>query len=181
MGIGVRGQRILDLGTGTGHLARSFAERGCQVAGIDIAEGQIEAAKKLAEQQELDIDFRVASAEESRHPDRSFEVVTANQCLLYFDLPKAIAEMRRVLIPNGRLLVSHFTMLPRLDPIVKATEELVLQHNPDWSAADWSGHMPTRPDWSRKDFDMPCFFYYDELIPFTQRLLARSNACPPRH
>jgi hypothetical protein len=58
-------------------------------------------------------------------------------------------------------------MLPRLDPIVKATEELVLQHNPDWSAADWSGHMPTRPDWSRKDFDMPCFFYYDELIPFT--------------
>ena len=37
LGIGTPGQRILDLGTGTGHLARSFARRGCVCAGVDLS------------------------------------------------------------------------------------------------------------------------------------------------
>jgi len=167
MGVGTPDQRILDLGTGTGHLARSFAKQGCRVAGIDIAVGQIEAAKKLARDQGVDVDFRVAPAEQTTHPNTSFDAITANQCLLYFDLPRAIAEMRRVLRPGGEIMISHFTPLPRLDSFVAACEELVLKHNPDWSAADWSGHIPTHPTWSRDAFDMPCFFYYDEPIPFT--------------
>ena len=168
MGIGVSGQRILDLGTGTGHLARTFAGQSCEASGVDLAAGQIEAAIRLAKDQGVEVDFRVAPAEETTHADASFDVLTANQCLLYFDLPRAIAEMRRVLVPNGEIMVSHFTPLPRLDPLVAASEELVLEHNPDWSAADWPGYIPTHPAWSRDDFDMPCFFYYDEPIPFTQ-------------
>lgn len=168
MGIGTPGQRILDLGTGTGHLARTFAKQGCEVAGVDVAEGQIEAARQLARDERVEVDFRVAPAEATTHPDTSFDAIIANQCLLYFDLPEAIAEMRRVLRPGGEVMISYFTPLPRLDPLVAASEELALKHNPDWSAGDWSGHLPTRPDWSRPDFDMPCFFYYDEPIPFTQ-------------
>jgi SAM-dependent methyltransferase len=167
MGIGTLGQRILDLGTGTGHLARTFAKQGCEVAGVDIAPGQIEAAKRLAREQQVEVDFSVAPAEHTAQPDSSFDAITANQCLLYFDLPEAIAEMRRVLRPGGQIMISHFTPLPRLDSLVAASEKLVLEHNPDWSAADWSGHVPTRPTWSRELFDMPCFFYYDEPIPFT--------------
>jgi SAM-dependent methyltransferase len=168
MGIGTAGQRILDLGTGTGHLARTFAQQGCQVAGVDIAPAQIEAAQNLARDQSVRVDFRVAPAERTTHEDSSFDVVTANQCLLYFDLPKALLEIRRVLRPDGQIMISYFTPMPRLDPLVAATETLVLKHNPDWSAADWSGHIPTRPTWSRDALDMPCFFYYDEPIPFTQ-------------
>jgi hypothetical protein len=64
-------------------------------------------------------------------------------------------------------MISHFTSLPRLDRLVAASEKLVLEHNPDWSADDWSGHIPTRPTWSRNTFDMASFFYYDEPIPVT--------------
>jgi len=51
LGIGRPGQRILDLGTGTGVLARAFAKRGAAVTGVDIAANQTAAAKALAEQQ----------------------------------------------------------------------------------------------------------------------------------
>src|SRR4029077_2890154 len=42
-GVGRPGQRVLDLGTGTGLVARELARRGATVSGIDIASGQIEA------------------------------------------------------------------------------------------------------------------------------------------
>ena len=45
LGIGLPGQRIADLATGTGLLAREFAGRGASVDGVDIAEGQIATAR----------------------------------------------------------------------------------------------------------------------------------------
>src|SRR5205823_14293128 len=47
-GIPRPGQRILDLGTGTGNLARPFAGSGARVLGIDIARGQLAEARRLA-------------------------------------------------------------------------------------------------------------------------------------
>src|SRR5438270_10783622 len=44
LGVGLRGQRVLDVGTGTGLVARALAARGVSACGIDIAPGQIEAA-----------------------------------------------------------------------------------------------------------------------------------------
>jgi 2-polyprenyl-3-methyl-5-hydroxy-6-metoxy-1,4-benzoquinol methylase len=47
LGIGLSGQRILDLGTGTGNLAREFARRGCSVAAIDISEQHLRQARRF--------------------------------------------------------------------------------------------------------------------------------------
>ncbi len=44
LGIGLPGQRILDLGTGTGVLARAFAAQGADVTAVDLAANQIEQA-----------------------------------------------------------------------------------------------------------------------------------------
>jgi ubiquinone/menaquinone biosynthesis C-methylase UbiE len=49
LGIGRKGQRVLDLGTGTGALARGFASRGCEVTGVDdVSESMLEEARHLA-------------------------------------------------------------------------------------------------------------------------------------
>lgn len=80
LGIGLPGQRILDLGTGTGVLAREFARSGSVVAGLDISANQVEAARQLALEQGLEIDFGVAPAEEIPFEDACFDVATANQC-----------------------------------------------------------------------------------------------------
>lgn len=168
LGIGESRQSILDLGTGTGLLARQFARQGARVSGIDISDGQIAMARQAAAREGLQVDYAVASAELLPFSDRRFDVLTANQCWMYFDLEKAIPEVCRVLKPGGVLLVSHFSFMPGLDEIVRASEQLVLQHNPDWGGADWDGHLPAEPRWSTRAFELTDFFFYDEEIPFTR-------------
>jgi SAM-dependent methyltransferase len=178
LGVGVEGQRILDLGTGTGFLARRFAGQGAAVSAIDVSAGQIEAARKLADEEGLTIDFRVAPAEEAPFADGSFDAITANQAWLYFDKAKAIPEVERLLVPGGVLVTSHFSWLPRLDPIARRSEELVLEHNPKWGAADWDGEVPPIPDWSLERFTLAGYFRYDVGIPYTREgWRGRLRAC----
>lgn len=75
LGIGLKNQDILDIGTGTGALALPFAEQGAHVTGVDISTGQIEAATILASQKKLNVRFIVAKAEETGLPDKSFDVI----------------------------------------------------------------------------------------------------------
>lgn len=167
LGVGLSGQRILDLGTGTGVLARRFAASGACVAGIDVSPEQLRMARSLADTDGVEVDWRVAAAEALPFPDAEFDVLTANQCWLYFDPDRATAEVHRVLKPGGVLVTSHFSWLPRVDPVARATEALVLQHNPAWSASDFSGEIPTAPAWTAGRFDVRAGFYFDEDVPFT--------------
>jgi SAM-dependent methyltransferase len=166
--VGLPDQRILDIGTGTGLLARRFAAHGAHVAGIDVSAEQIAMAQNAARQEVLSIDFRVAVAEDIPHSERSFDVVTANQCWLYFDTTRAIPQVCRVLAPTGRLLVSYFSFMPRLDAVAQASEALVLKYNPDWNGADWDGVIAPVPNWSAEHFELVGMFVYDEQIPFTR-------------
>ena len=166
--IGLNGQALLDLGTGTGLLARRFASQGARVSAIDVSADQVQMASTAAERESSTIDFRVAPAEQIPFDDSQFDVATANQCWMYFDPALAIPEVLRVLKPGGKLLVSHFSFMPRLDPVVHASEALVLKYNPDWSGADWDGVMAPAPRWSRADFELVGLFVYEEGIPFTR-------------
>jgi SAM-dependent methyltransferase len=126
----------------------------------------------------LSIDFRVAPAERTPFPSASFDVLTAGQSWLYFDKARAIEETGRLLVPGGALLTCHLCWLPRADPIARATEELVLAHNPRWSGADWSGNVPARPGWAAGHFRVRAFFFYDVPLPFTREAWrGRIRAC----
>ena len=75
LGVGLPGQHVLDIGTGTGLIARKFARSGVFVAGIDISENQIRVAKETIKSENLDIDFRVATAEAIPFANDSFDCV----------------------------------------------------------------------------------------------------------
>ena len=178
LGVGGPGRRILDLGTGTGLLAREFARRGAKVSGIDVAPGQIETARRLAAAEGLRADFKVAPAEAIPFPDACFDAVSANQCWLYFDKRRAIPEVIRVLKPGGLLAVSHFSYLARRSEIARRSERLVLRSNPDWTAADDPCDVPPMPSWAKLRFDLRAMFWYDEPVRFTRASWAgRMRAC----
>ena len=80
------GQRVLDLGTGTGVLPRNLYAYGARWTGVDISEEQIRQARLLSE--DMDIRYLAASAEELDFPDRSFDVVTACQCFSGLSRPR---------------------------------------------------------------------------------------------
>src|SRR5690349_12103302 len=59
----VRGERVADVATGTGWTSRAVASRGVEVVGIDIAEGMLSAAREIAREQALAIDYQLGDAE----------------------------------------------------------------------------------------------------------------------
>jgi SAM-dependent methyltransferase len=165
--VGLVHQSILDLGTGTGVLAREFAIRGVnKVCGTDISPEQVRMASELANKSHLKVHFETAPAEAQPFQDKEFDVITANQCWLYFDKSKVIPEVKRLLKPGGVLVTGHFSWLPRLDEVARRTEELILKYNPQWTAADYHGEIPAFPKWAESHFRLKGMFYYDEQVPF---------------
>jgi len=141
-GIGLAGQEILDLGTGTGSLAQGFASQDARVTALDVSSQMLAAADRAAQWAGLRIIFREAPAEETGLPPESFDVVAAGQCWHWFDRAKAASEARRLLRRGGLLLIAHFDWLPFPDNVVAQTEALIEAFNPDWSMGGGSGFYP---------------------------------------
>ncbi len=138
--IGVPGQKILDLGTGTGVLPRNMYRFGADWTGIDISENQIAQAELLAEQQNMKISFYAVPAEKTDFPENSFDAVTACQCFWYFQPEVLMPVLKKILKPEGRILILQMMWLPFEDKIAQASENLVLKYNPDWSGAGERRH-----------------------------------------
>ncbi len=142
--VGLPEQRLLDLGTGTGTLARGFARRGCDVTGLDPSLPMLKAAQQLNSEPGTHFHLVNAASEASGLAAKAFDVVTAGQCWHWFERSQAAAEVRRLLIPGGVLVIAHFDWLPLSGNVVDATERLILEHNPRWAGAGGTG---LHPDW----------------------------------
>jgi len=96
------GDRVLDVGTGTGALAATLAASltSSEVTGIDPSEGFISYAKSNAKSGR--VRFEVGDAQALRHQDATFDQTMASLVINFVpDHAKAVAEMRRVTRPQG--------------------------------------------------------------------------------
>jgi len=136
------GDDLLDLGTGTGTLARGFAWRGCHTTALDPSRDLLDEAERLAVRDGVSIKTVTATAEDTGLTSASFDVVTAGQCWHWFDRPRAAREVRRLLRPGGRLIIAHFDWIAIEGTMVAATEALISRHNPDWAYGGLTGIHP---------------------------------------
>ena len=125
--------RLRDLGIGL---------PGQRIAGIDPAAAMLAAARRLDAAAGVEIEYRVAAAENTGLPDASQDVASAGQCWHWFDRPRAAAELRRILRPGGLVLIAHFDWIPLDGNLVAATETLIETHNPAWNMGGGCGLYP---------------------------------------
>lgn len=131
-GIGVAGQRVLDVGTGTGSLARGFAGRGCNVVALDPSAALLAGSQQLDTSAGVQVDYIRARAEETALTDSTFDVVTAGQCWHWFERDRAALELRRVLVARGWLVIAHFDWVALAGNVVERTLGLIQDYNPAW-------------------------------------------------
>jgi SAM-dependent methyltransferase len=168
LGVPIGGAAVLDLGTGTGTLARGFARRGARVTGLDPAAPLLEQARRLDAEAGVTIEYRVGRAEQTGLPAGAFDIVAAGQCWHWFDRPSAAAEAMRLLRTGGRLLHAHLDWLPLPGTVPHATEGLILRHNPAWSAGGGTGlHGENLADLSLAGFRDIETFSFDLFIAYT--------------
>jgi len=162
------GQAVLDLGTGTGTVARDLALRGCRVVGLDPAQELLDEATRLDSEARAGVRYIKATAENTGLPSQAFDVVTAAQCWHWFDRPRAAAEARRVLRPRGRIIIAHRDWLPLPGNVVEATERLIMKHNPEWKLGGGTGVYPTTlTDLSVSGFSDIETFSFDAPVPYS--------------
>lgn len=179
--IPLHGARVLDLATGPGTLALQVADRGAHVVGIDLAPPQIEAARVAAQEAGLAdrTEFRVARAEDTGLRSNAFDLVTAGQSWHWFDPEPALREVRRVLRPGGVLAIVAYSYLAAHSPVAAATEALVLELNPSWTMAGWTGLFPHQIDEViRGGMVFVESFCFDVVVPFShERWRGRMRTC----
>ena len=115
------GQRVLDVGCGTGGAARLLAdELGCEVVGVDITAAFIAAAEWLSAATGLAGRTRFLCADAARTPlaDASFDAIWCQHALMNMpDVPAVLAEWRRLLAPGGRVLLHEVVAGDNPEPL----------------------------------------------------------------
>ncbi len=106
-----RGSKVLDVGCGTGVLAREALKRvgqDGQVVGLDLNDGMLAVAART----EPRIEWRQGDATSLPFEDASFDVVVSQFALMYFpDRVTSLSEMWRTLAPGGRLAIASWAAI----------------------------------------------------------------------
>jgi ubiquinone/menaquinone biosynthesis C-methylase UbiE len=160
------GMTVLECGCGPGWLWRHNLEcipDNCQITLSDFSDGMVAEAKAALEDSSHDFRFQTVNIEEIPFADDSFDIVVANHMLYHVpDLAKGLAEVRRVLKPNGRFFAA--TNGPEH---MKEIKELAVQFIPESTEVEWP-QLTFRMDNGRSLLSTT--FDTVELTPFPDNL-----------
>ncbi|HVS75788.1 MAG TPA: bifunctional 2-polyprenyl-6-hydroxyphenol methylase/3-demethylubiquinol 3-O-methyltransferase UbiG [Steroidobacteraceae bacterium] len=100
--------RALDVGCGGGLLSEALSRHGARVTGIDLAPGMVEVARLHAAEEGLQVDYRVAAAEDlAADLAGSFDVITCMEMLEHVPRPeRMLATLSSLARPGGSVFVS---------------------------------------------------------------------------
>jgi SAM-dependent methyltransferase len=135
--------RVLDVATGTGHVALAAARRFCDATGVDYVPSLVEAATRRTEAEELEVDFQEGDAEELPFGEASFDyVLSAIGVMFTADHERAARELTRVCRPDGTVGLINWTPTGFVGQMLKTVGSHVapppgLQPPPRWGTEDY--------------------------------------------
>lgn len=106
LGADLTGKRVLEYGCGTGWITLELARRGASVSAFDISPEAVAQTRAALEAAGLHqrCDVRVMGGESLEYADGTFDLALGFAILHHLELGRALAELRRVLVPGGRAL-----------------------------------------------------------------------------
>ncbi|MEM7802519.1 MAG: class I SAM-dependent methyltransferase, partial [Chloroflexota bacterium] len=133
---------VLDLGCGTGHTAAAVAPFSKQVIALDLTHEMLEQVEQFAAEKELtNIETRIGDAEQLPFEENTFDLIVSRYSAHHWPHPQtALKECRRVLKPNGRLILGDVIASeePSLDTFLQTIELLRdASHVRDHSVSQW--------------------------------------------
>ncbi|MCL2445254.1 MAG: class I SAM-dependent methyltransferase [Oscillospiraceae bacterium] len=165
LGIGLPGQHVLDLGTGTGVLPRNLG--GARYTGTDISPEQIAMAQQLS--QGMDVEYHITPAEEIDFAAGTFDAATAVQCFHYMDKAKLLPKLHHVLKASGLFAICSMIYLPRECEISRGSEDIIRKYNPSWTGGNFARRrrLP-KPKWVKPLLRVHKRVLFGEDILFTR-------------
>ncbi|MEL7311389.1 MAG: class I SAM-dependent methyltransferase [Pseudomonadota bacterium] len=160
--------RAWDCATGNGQVARDLIQHADHVVATDASPQQIECALP-----QVNIDYRVASAEQSGLEPESVHWITVGQALHWFDTARFYEEASRVLVPGG--LLSMWTY--RQVHITRAVDELIGELYEDvlgpywpverfWVEQGYKGLLPAWQSLATPQFETACDWTAEQLAAY---------------
>ncbi len=103
------GEKILELGCGTGYFTRSLAGTGAHITAIDISPDLLEVAQRECPHE--NVTFEIQNAYALTYPDAVFDSVIGSSVLHHLEIEPALSEIYRVLRPGGSIRFTEPNML----------------------------------------------------------------------
>jgi ubiquinone/menaquinone biosynthesis C-methylase UbiE len=118
---------VLEVAVGTGRNLAFYPE-GVRLTGIDLSPAMLEQAREKARELGMEASLREGDAQDLPFPDEAFDTVVCTLSLCNIpDDRRAVAEMKRVLRPGGRLLLlDHIRAASGLGRAVQKALEVVM-------------------------------------------------------
>ncbi len=128
----LKGLKVLDVGCGGGILAESLALKGATVTGIDLGQGQIEAARAHARDAGLEVDYQLISVEDmAAGRAGEFDVVTCMEMLEHVPDPESVIDAcARLVSGQGHAFFSTLNRNPKSWLLGVVAAEYVLRMVP---------------------------------------------------
>src|SRR5260370_11189737 len=129
------GSIVADVGSGTGILSKLFLQNGNCVFGIEPNAEMRAAGERLLADCKTFTSI-AGSAEETQLPSASVDVIASGQAFHWFDRPRARAEFKRILKPEGWVVLLWNNRLTDTTAFLRAYEELLLHYGTDYAQVD---------------------------------------------
>jgi len=157
------GERILDVGCGTGNAALLAARAGASVLGVDPATRLLEVARDRAAAEDLDVEFAAGEAAALPAADASCDGVVSVFGVIFADPQAAADELVRVVRPGGRIVVTTWVPSGPVNAMGAVVREAL-------------GAPPERPRWS--DPEVVRGLFAPHPVRFTEHPIAFVAASP---